>query len=333
MCNIPSSIQSTGMQNAKSRQETTATLPEEEDSRHTDNIIKIDATTNTNTNIPPFRHVAHSRKHSIGITNSGIAYSWGINNNFGQLGRPTKNAKDKNTPRPISLSADPAADADDSPLFVRRAYVGGRSDSGHSALLDSNGHLWMAGCDRWQQLGLGSPSGGSNGYTWADGGKIWRTEFCRNPHLTKFMQQHQQHIDTHSNVHIRDVALGADHTVVLASNQQDVYTFGKGSEGQLGLTGKPFVSAIVRSSVLSTSSSSLSNNSATRTSTSNSTHVSAVCAIDHCSLTLDSNGQVMNKAGKCNMTSPVATKALQACMDRAQREGLVQKPGLSAPTT
>lgn len=44
-------------------------------------------------------------------------------------------------------------------------YTGGTKDSGHTALVDEDGGLWMAGCDRWQQLGLGSSFTGAAGYT------------------------------------------------------------------------------------------------------------------------------------------------------------------------
>ena len=60
-------------------------------------------------------------------------------------------------------------------------------------------------------------------------------------HLHEFMNE------TSGTNKIRDVALGGDHTVVLSGNQHDVYTFGKGGEGQLGVMGKPFVSAPVKS--------------------------------------------------------------------------------------
>lgn len=196
--------------------------------------------------------------------------------------------------------------------FVK-AYVGGMSDSGHSALLDSNGHLWLAGCDRWQQLGLGSSSAGSAGYTWNQG-RIWRTAFVRNgflatalPQVTISTTNPTPTTTGNSGRLIRDVALGGDHTVVLSSNQKDVYVFGKGAEGQLGVDGKPFVSAPTRSKVLSSSD--------------DKPDIAAVCAIKNCSLTLNQQGGVLSKAGKCRGIE----KSLVKCIRRAEFHGLLAK--------
>ena len=103
---------------------------------------------------------------------------------------------------------------------------------------------------------------------------------------------------------IRDVSLGADHTLVLAANGRDVYGFGKGGDGQLGFVGKPFVSAPRKSKVLSQPGTA------------------AVCAIQHCSLTLGHNGEVKQKVGRrCN--SDEVREGLERCIDRAQRHGLL----------
>jgi alpha-tubulin suppressor-like RCC1 family protein len=107
---------------------------------------------------------------------------------------------------------------------------------------------------------------------------------------------------------IRDVALGADHSVVLSENRKHVYTFGKGGEGQLGFIGKPFVSAPKKSSQLS--------------SKSEGEKIAAVCAIQHCSLTLDDHGRVLNKAGKCRFTTAMK-ESLDACIQRAANDGLL----------
>lgn len=253
-----------------------------------------------------FVHVAKPNqdgaRHYIGITSSGAAFSWG-KNNFGQLGRISTAASSTTTnsskeTRPVEFEANSDENLNDTRLRFVKAYVGGLSDSGHSALLDSRGHVWLAGCDRWQQLGLGSTSGGSSGYTWNQG-RVWRNKFVRNDFLAKVAGP------------IRDVALGGDHTVVLSSNQKDVYVFGKGGEGQLGVDGKPFVSAPTRSKILSSSSSTSSNN--------DEAAISAVCAIQQCSLTLDENGQVITKTGKCRSIS----QSLGSCIRRAEADGLL----------
>mmetsp|Transcript_26021 Transcript_26021/g.36473 ORF Transcript_26021/g.36473 Transcript_26021/m.36473 type:complete len:283 (-) Transcript_26021:1500-2348(-) len=252
-----------------------------------------------------FAHVAHGQKHSLAIDNDGGVYSWGINNTFGQLGRPTTKMK---TSVPHSVTSFLPVNA-----RAVRGFVGGLSDSGHSAILDSNGNLWVAGCDRWQQLGLGSSEGGASGYTWGDGGKIWRTEFTLNPYVNELLMKFRRknYDKDEGGCTIRDVALGGDHTLVLASNQRDVVSFGKGSEGQLGLTSKPFVSAPVRSNQLSSSSAD------------EQTNISMVCAVQHCSMTLDENGQLLKKAGKCYNKEDVVTNAIQECIKRGIKDGLM----------
>lgn len=250
-----------------------------------------------------FAHVAtgcDGAKHSIGIDENGTAYSWGSNNSMGQLGRSSGKASQ---PHSVTiLSDDNDGDTSSETTFVR-GYVGGLGESGHSALLDSTQtKLYMAGCDRWQQLGLGSSSGGASGYTWTDGGRIWRSEFVFTKHLQEFM------METSGTAKIRDVSLGGDHTVVLSANRQDVYTFGKGGEGQLGVVGKPFVSAPVKSSKLSTNKNE---------------PITAVCAIQHCSLTLDRTGTVMKEAGKCRKTESFQS-SLNACIQRARNDGLLE---------
>jgi len=247
-------------------------------------------------NKPSFVQVAQARdgaKHSIGIDADGNAFSWGTNNAMGQLGRQHGKVS---IPLPVDKPDDGSS--------AFRGYVGGLSESGHSAILDkTQTRLYVAGCDRWQQLGLGSSSGGASGYTWTDGGRIWRNEFVFNEHLQETM------MEISASAKIRDVSLGGDHSVVLSENQRDVYTFGKGGEGQLGTMGKPFVSAPVKATKLS--------------STKSDDKIAAVCAMQHCSLTLDDRGNVMKEAGKCRRSESMK-ESLQACIQRAKNDGLLQ---------
>ena len=230
--------------------------------------------------------------HSIGITADGLAYSWGRSNSFGQLGRAGKSK----VPLPITTLGG---------VKAIRAYTGGTKESGHSAILDTNGYLWLTGCDRWQQLGLGSSNAGAAGYTWKEG-RIWQEQFQRNDYLDTILRDRLSSTSEKDNdtCPIRDVALGADHTVVLSSNQRDVYTFGKGGEGQLGLHGKPFVSTPIRSTILSEKDK----------------EIYAVCAIHHCSMTLYLDGTIMKKTGKCNLDYK---QALDACIKRKQKDNLI----------
>ena len=97
---------------------------------------------------------AQEAGHTFGITSNNIANSYChnskvCNNELGQLGR----SGDVNTPLPAALVHD---GNESSAAF---AYTGGFPSSGHSAILDIRGYLWVTGCDRWQQLGLGSSDG------------------------------------------------------------------------------------------------------------------------------------------------------------------------------
>jgi alpha-tubulin suppressor-like RCC1 family protein len=243
-----------------------------------------------------FVHVASSvdgSQQSVGITATGHVYTWGRSNEMGQLGRNTESRKDCKTPSQVKLDDVKAV----------RGFAGGMNESGHTAVLDSSGNLWVAGCDRWQQLGLGSAEGGASGYTW-ENGRIWRECFTRNDFLKALMKKRDGSI--------RDVALGGDHTIVLSSNKRDVYAFGKGGEGQLGLVGKHFVAASVRSTILSSSKE----------------EIAAVCAIRNCSLTLDDTGKVLEKAGRCRMTEEMMN-GLSACINRATRDGLLVRDSTS----
>ncbi|KAG7346680.1 regulator of chromosome condensation RCC1 repeat protein [Nitzschia inconspicua] len=235
-----------------------------------------------------FVDLAEGTRHSIGVTENGQAFSWGKSSKLGQLGRDT----DK-----IS-STKPGAVALAKGVVVQRAYVSNSdNDSGHSALLDDQGRLWMAGCDRWQQLGLGSAQGGTAGYTWK-GGKLWQERFVLSSYITDLMKE------DNADAAIRDVALGADHTLVLSSNKNDVYSFGKGGDGQLGFVGKPFVSAPRKSSVLS------------------EPNIAAVCAVRHCSMTLGSDGLVKQRVGR-QCGASIVTQGVDECIARARRHKLL----------
>jgi len=227
----------------------------------------------------------------VGITADGITFTWGRTNRLGQLGRPGKARK----PAPAVFGGGHS-------VCAAAGFAGGMSDSGHAAIVDVQNRLWMTGCDRWQQLGLGSSNGGAAGYTWT-AGKIFQTEFVEN----KFVPELLQKLDPSSR--IRDVAIGGDHTVVLSSNQRDVVTFGKGAEGQLGLGEKRFVSAPAKASLLSSSV--------------NESKIAAVCATEFCSLTLDEEGDVLKTAGRCRPTQQNFCKSLQACRERAEISGLL----------
>lgn len=256
---------------------------------------------------PQFTQTSQAQEagHTIKITNNGIPFSYchsnkSCSNELGELGR---------TGDPSKLLPITIVDHDKTTIIASHAYTGGLPSSGHSAIIDNQGYLWLCGCDRWQQLGLGSAHGGASGYTW-QGGRLWQTQFQKNDHVIELIQQLDPNLGTttkhnSSRRWIRDVALGGDHTIILSSNKKDVITFGKGGEGQLGLTSKPWVSSPSKSKALSSSKPD----------------IAAVCAFRHCSMTLDDTGQLKNSVGKCSKL----TKALELCQKRALESGLIQK--------
>lgn len=265
---------------------------------------------------PEFVHTSQNKEsgHAIGITKAGIAYSWSIRkrgpiNEFGQLGQGSTSNYTKaklSNPAKVSIALNDKHNKDTNQnhsnapskstniQFVR-AFTGGTHESGHSALLDiTRQNLYLCGCDRWQQLGLGSHRSGALGYTWR-GGKIWQMEFTKNEFL--------DHVLVPKEDFIRDVALGADHTVILTDKNRHVFTFGRGGDGQLGGVGKPFVSAPMKSNILSSKS------------------VSSVCAIKDCTITLNEEGNLLKMVGKCQSKDIQA--GLLSCRNRAKKDGLL----------
>jgi alpha-tubulin suppressor-like RCC1 family protein len=234
------------------------------------------------------------------------------------LGRNTsKNKKKVTHPGPVQSFNDHNLKA--TKVFVSNSV---QKDSGHSAIVDENGRLWMSGCDRWQQLGLGSVNGGSAGYTWK-GGKLWQEKFMLSESVTTEIAKNINNTKTSKDPSIRDVALGEDHTLVLSSNKQDVFAFGKCGDGQCGFIGKPYVSAPRRSKVLSSGKSS----------------IAAVCAIESCSMTIDDDGNIVQKVGKCTPSSSESASAspssllspsvlsdgIEKCINDARQHGLINE--------
>ena len=106
-------------------------------------------------------------------------------NRFGQLGRG------KYRPAAVPATVDVGA-----AHRVVGVSAGGGKDAGHSAVVTEAGEVFTWGCDRWQQLGLGSPDAGAVGYTW-EKGRIWQP-VARRVRVCNIAQ----------------VACGADHTVL-----------------------------------------------------------------------------------------------------------------------
>ena len=205
-----------------------------------------------------------SQNHCVTIKHR-IAYAFATNkrgNRFGQLGRPKSSSKLDDalkTPKQIQFQTN------DVQLIA--AAAGGSKDSGHTLLLDLEGQVHACGCDRWQQLGLGSSEAGAVGYTWQ--GRLW--------HYTP------QLVSALSSKHVVAVAAGDDHSVVLLKSGE-VYTFGRGEHGQLGQAGKPFVMPPTKSMELSSN---------------NVQQVASIRAEGNCTGIFSANGGLLKNVGRC----------------------------------
>lgn len=144
---------------------------------------------------------------------------------------------------------------------------------------------------------------------------MWQIEFQKNEFVVNLLKKLDPSLvsNTQMRVHnpkrwIRDIALGGDHTLVLSSNRKDVISFGKGGEGQLGLSSKPWVSSPAKSKVLSSATPD----------------IAAVCAFRNCSFTLNEDGEIKDNAGKCSYDAKGFQKALELCRRRAISDGLLK---------
>ncbi|KAK8730688.1 hypothetical protein OTU49_007871 [Cherax quadricarinatus] len=134
--------------------------------------------------------------HSAALTHGGFLLTWG-SNKYGQLGYTPK--KDPNLSETPALV--PNLESYSEPLL----YVA--LGEGHTAVLDSHGKLWTFGYGRYGQLGHGTN----------DDGSVPRTvlDLCGSK--------------------VSQVACGRCHTIVYIPSQGQLYAFGQGMSGQLGI--------------------------------------------------------------------------------------------------
>jgi hypothetical protein len=180
--------------------------------------------------------------HCVAVRDGlAVAFASGNGGNrFGQLGRGTATSssnrrnddESSGSRQPMSMTLP----ADAEGLTVVAAAAGGDRDGGHSAVVLSDGSVLTCGCDRWQQLGLGSSASGAAGYTWKNG-RIWQPLLQRVESLARPSSDDDQFVD---------VACGADYTIV-RSRKGRVVGFGRSHLGQVTGNGKrgPFVTAPV----------------------------------------------------------------------------------------
>lgn len=233
----------------------------------------------------PDTSLSCSSTHCVAIR-KGIAYTWAIGsaaqiwrgNRFGQLGR--KGNGEGN----IGSVTRGKGRTENFPLIVKAVAAGGTKASGHTLLVGQNGAVWSFGCDRWQQLGLGSASAGAVGYTW-DKGKLWQTQ--------------PQHVIALNGQKVIAVAAGGDHSAAL-TERGDVFTWGRGEHGQLGHLGtKSFVMPPTKSAFLSGSGAD----------------VKGIHALEDCTaVTGNRNGNnnvILRHAGRC--PKQILERMLNAC--------------------
>ena len=211
--------------------------------------------------------IASAATHSLVITPDGTIEATPVTasgNRFGQCGDGSAERRCEMRTRGVVGLTDVVAVA-----------AGGKADAGHSLAVTRQGDIYAWGCDRWQQLGLGSAAAGAVGYTW-EGGKLWQTAPRRVEALRGII----------------DVAAGADHSLALARDG-NVYAWGRGNDGQLG--NKAFVGPPRRLAALSAKKS--------RTPT-------AVGARDACSCAIFDDGSIVC-VGACTRVGAALREALR----------------------
>lgn len=157
---------------------------------------------------------ACGRNHTLALTEGGTAYSFG-ENKLGQLGQGTKIAA-VFSPAPIQYNGQP---------LVKVAC-----GAEFSMVVDCKGNVYSFGCPEYGQLGHNSDGKFISGK---------RIEFdCElTPRrVAIFIEKTKDgQITPVTNVVVRDVACGGNHTLVLDS-QKRVFSWGFGGYGRLGHT-------------------------------------------------------------------------------------------------
>ena len=200
--------------------------------------------------IPKIVSVAGGQNHTVLLDAKGNVWTAGRNNN-GQLGRKTSSDRDS-TFKPVTVGDGVKIKAIAAGIY-------------HTVLLDANGNVWTAGSNNSGQLGRTDSNTSSftqvtNGISgvkitaiaagyhhtvlldedcnvWTAGfnsdGQLGRTDSNTSTftQVTTF-----DDIDDISRVKIKAIAAGYQHTVLL-DEDNNVWTAGSNSEGQLGRTG------------------------------------------------------------------------------------------------
>jgi len=310
-----------------------------------------------------FLQKAVGHRHGIGILDNGKAYSWGKSNQYGQLGRLTSGKKNCKHPAPVELPTKALKAYVSNGSYTRSGHSGILDEHGMLWMTGNDRWLQLGLCEHAAkeksneptttslalidegnsreievETGIGGIAKrifGGNRETeeeegkktvpiWKDG-KLKQERFVSAPYVSKLIQNEDKDGEE-TNLHIQDVSLGDNHTLVLSSNRRSVYAFGRGMEGQLGLenNGKLFMSPPKRSILLSENNDTENDENSSTNNGGDITkgNIHAVCAIQNCSATLDENGYVNKKVGKCK--SQIVTRGIFDCIARARDEGLVK---------
>lgn len=191
--------------------------------------------------LPPLQSAAVcGEAHCLAVSVCGRAYSWATarsGNRFGQLGLGDSSCSEQ--ARAVAMPAN---------VRVVQAAAG----DNHSALLDSQGGVWLFGCDRWTQLG--------QNLLWKKGAVWQRTPVHVGGALSRAGSQYSEPSESgaqtsaqsgaQTGTQLIQVACGADHSLAVASDG-NVWAWGRGEHGQLfGSSDRPFTAAPRRSGAL-----------------------------------------------------------------------------------
>ena len=133
-------------------------------------------------------------EHSIALTSKNCVYSWGRNDR-GQLGLGTTN--DQDTPWIVTSLSD---------VNIKSIKAGAY----HSACLSASGEVYVWGCNRLQQLGIGSST-------------------------TVAYSSMPQRVTIPSTSRVVELELGGYHSVAVSDTRSQIFLWGENSDARLGL--------------------------------------------------------------------------------------------------